>query len=136
MIVVDTSVWVDHFRGAVNPEVGELHRLLRDDLVVALTDVVYTEILQGLESDTAAERMQTVLEPFDVLRLDALADFARAAKMLRTARSAGVTIRKTLDCLIAAVCVREGVPLLHRDVDFDRLASVTELVVHRPARSG
>ncbi|MBI4728668.1 MAG: PIN domain-containing protein [Acidobacteria bacterium] len=66
---------------------------------------------------------------FPVLRLETLDDFALAASLYRQARRAGVTIRKTLDCLIAAPCVRAGAPLLHRDRDFDLLASCTALSV-------
>jgi hypothetical protein len=62
-----------------------------------------------------------------VLRLDGLDDFALAAELYRRARRAGVTIRKTLDCLIAAPCVRTGAPILHSDADFDRLAECTPL---------
>ncbi|MGQ0680691.1 MAG: hypothetical protein ACT4OM_13745 [Actinomycetota bacterium] len=56
-------------------------------------------------------------------------DFALSASLYRQARAAGITIRKTLDCLIAAPCVREGVPILYADQDFDRLASCTALRV-------
>jgi len=62
-----------------------------------------------------------------VLRLEGLDDFSLAASLYRTARAKGVTIRKTLDCLIAAPCVRTGAPLLHSDADFDRLASCSSL---------
>ena len=64
---------------------------------------------------------------FPILSLEGLDDFALAASLYRTARREGVTIRKTLDCLIAAPCVRTGAPLLHADADFDRLASCTSL---------
>jgi predicted nucleic acid-binding protein len=63
------------------------------------------------------------------MRLEGLDDFALAASLYRTARGAGVTIRNTLDCLIAAPCVRTGAPLLHSDADFDRLASCSSLKV-------
>ena len=62
-----------------------------------------------------------------MLRLDGLDDFALAAELYRRARRAGVTILKTLDCLIAAPCVRTGAPILHADADFDRLADCTPL---------
>ena len=62
-----------------------------------------------------------------VLRLEGLDDFSLAASLYRTARAKGVTIRNTLDCLIAAPCVRTGAPLLHSDADFDRLASCSSL---------
>jgi predicted nucleic acid-binding protein len=94
---------------------------------VALTDVIFTEVLQGLRSEDEAALVERHLRAYPVLRLEGLDDFALAADLYRTARAAGVTIRKTLDCLIAAPCVRTGAPLLHADADFDRLASCTPL---------
>lgn len=135
MIVVDTTVWIDFFRGSDGPHVGELVALVENDDGIALTDVVVTEVLQGLRSDKEARRVEQRLRAFDVLRLHDLEDFTHAAELYRTARREGYTIRRTLDCLIAAVCVREHVPILHNDADFDRLAEVTPLLVHPPGRS-
>lgn len=132
MIVVDTSVWIDWFRDAESDHVDELQRLIDERRPVALTDVIMTEILQGLRSDDDVARVEQRLEPFSVLRLHDLDDFRRAAQLYRAARRGGTTIRRTLDCLIASVCVREDVPILHADVDFDRLAKHTDLRVHRP----
>jgi predicted nucleic acid-binding protein len=89
--------------------------------------VIFTEVLQGLRSEEEAALVERHLRAFPVLRLEGLDDFALAAALYRTARGEGVTIRKTLDCLIAAPCVRTGAPLLHADADFDRLASCTPL---------
>lgn len=89
-----------------------------------------TEVLQGVPTKTQARRVEQRLRAFDILRLHELDDFTRAAGLYRAARSAGYTIRRTLDCLIAAVCVRERVPILHNDADFDRLAQVGPLLVH------
>jgi predicted nucleic acid-binding protein len=85
------------------------------------------EILQGLRSEREASRVHQRLLAFPILRLRELDDFVLAAKLYRTARRAGITIRRTLDCLIAAPCVRTGSPVLHADRDFDRLASCTPL---------
>jgi predicted nucleic acid-binding protein len=128
VIVVDTSVWIDLFRKNTTPAAEYFDISLRlEEEDFALTDVVLTEILQGLRTDSDVRRVERRLAVFDVLQLQGLADFRAAAAMYRAARQAGVTIRRTSDCLIAAVCVREGVPLLHSDVDFDRLATVTPL---------
>lgn len=132
MIVVDTTVWVDFFAGRSDePHVAELVRLIDIDAGVALTDVILAEILQGLRSDHAVRRVDTRLAAFDILRLHTLDDFRGAATLYRRARSQGKTIRRTLDCLIAAVCVREDCPILHNDRDFDHLSEATDLVVHR-----
>ncbi|MGH3519811.1 MAG: type II toxin-antitoxin system VapC family toxin [Haloechinothrix sp.] len=130
MIVVDTSVWIDLFRGAKVAHVDymreQLHSEVGEDF--ALTDIVLTEILQGLPENEVDMVERQMLE-FPVLRLNGLEDFRRAAALYRAARGRGVTIRRTTDCLIAAVCIRDEVPLLHRDVDFDRLAQHSELKI-------
>lgn len=138
MIVVDTSVWIDFFGGRDAPHVAYLlERLDTGDDEVALTDLILTEILQGLRTDREVRRVESHLSAFEVLRLRDLSDFRRAAALYRSARRQGVTIRRTSHCLIAAVCVREQLPLLHCDTDFDQLAKVTELrVVMTRARLG
>ena len=81
-----------------------------------------------------ARLVERHLRAFPLLRLDGLDDFVLTADLYRTARAAGVTVRKTIDCLIAAPCVRTGAPtgapLLHCDADFDRLAKCTPLRVY------
>ena len=129
MIVVDTSVWIDVLNDVDSPPACRCIQLLEDGAPLALTDVIFTEILQGFRHEREAHRVETHLRAFPVLRLEDLDDFALAAELYRKARRAGITIRKTLDCLIAAPCVREGTPILHADEDFDRLASCTELKV-------
>jgi predicted nucleic acid-binding protein len=127
VIVVDTSVWIDFFRGATTPAVERFVALVDDDAGIAITDVILTEILQGLRSDADVRRVERRLAPFEILRLEDLEDFRRAAALYRGARRTGITIRRTLDCLIASVCIREDVALLHADADFDRLASCSTL---------
>lgn len=131
MIVVDTTVWIDYLAGRGDQShVVELQRLVDRDAGLALTDVILTEILQGLRTDSDVRRVEDRLQPFPVLRLVSLDDYRRAGSLYRDARRRGRTIRKTVDCLIAAVCVREKVPLLHNDRDFDHLSQVTALMIH------
>jgi len=127
VIVVDTSVWIDFFADRPLPHVELLAQLVDDDAGLALTDVVLAEVLQGLRSDAVVRRVRRNLLAFDVVRLESLRDFERAASLYRSARQAGVTIRRTADCLIASVCVRDRLPILHADADFERLASCTPL---------
>ncbi len=131
MIVVDTSVWVDVINEVETPATARCVELLSDGAPVALTDVIFTEILQGFRKERDANEVEWHLRAFPVLRLETLEDFGLAARLYREARRAGVTIRKTLDCLIAAPCVRERAPILHADDDFDRLASCTQLEVFK-----
>lgn len=127
MIVVDTSVWIDVLNERPSPHAQRCVELIEEGEPVALTDVIFTEILQGLRTEREARLVERHLRAFPILRLEGLEDFVLAADLYRMARRAGVMIRKTLDCLIAAPCVRSGAPLLHADEDFDRLASCTRL---------
>ena len=129
MIVVDTSVWIDVLNENETPQATRCVELLEDGAPIALTDVIFTEVLQGLRTEREAARVERYLRMFPTLRLESLDDFALAGALYRKARRAGITVRKTLDCLIAAPCVRDGVPILHADEDFDRLATCTRLTI-------
>jgi predicted nucleic acid-binding protein len=127
VIVVDTSVWIDVLAGRRTRQALRCVELIESGEPVALTDVIFAELLQGVSSEEEARLVERHLRAFPVLRLEGLDDFSLAASLYRSARRQGVTIRKTVDCLIAAPCVRTGAPLLHSDSDFDHLASCTPL---------
>lgn len=129
MIVVDTSIWIDLLRGRESPKVKRCAELIEGGAPVALTDIVLTEVLQGIRTEREARQVERHLRAFPILRLESIDDFSLAAELYRTARAAGKTIGRTLDCLIAAPCVRTGAPILHADADFDRLAECTALRV-------
>lgn len=129
MIVVDTSVWVDLLRGTESRQADRCAELVTDGAPIALTEVVYAELLQGAPSEPQARRLDEHLRIFPVLRLDGLADFALAAELARKARAAGKPVGQLADCLIAAPCVRTGASLLHSDAHFDRLAECTALTI-------
>ncbi len=130
MIVVDTSVWIDVLNARSTRQADHCAALIEDGQPVVLTDVILTELLQGFRNEDDAARVEHHLRAFPILRLAGLDDFILAARLYRDARRRGVTVRKTLDCLIAAACVRADAPLLHTDRDFDLLASCTELRVY------
>ena len=118
-------------RGTDSPAAARCAELIEDGAPIALTDVILTEILQGLRSEREARLVERHMRAFPILRLESVEDFLLAAQLYRTARRAGITIGKTIDCLIAAPCVRTGASLLHADADFDRLATCTPLRVLR-----
>ncbi len=130
MIVVDTSVWIDVLTDRPSDAATRCVELIERGEPVALTDVVYGELLQGVRSERQARMLDIHLRAFPILRLEGIDDFGLAAELYRAARRRGITIRKTLDCLIAAPCVRTGAPLLHADADFDRLATCTGLRIY------
>ncbi len=128
MILVDTSVWIDFFKGTDTPQQRILHRLIEDDEDICLTGIVLTEILQGIKTDTDFERIKELLIGFPLYEpaLDAYLD---SAGIYRTCRKAGRTIRSTIDCLIAAICIRNSLSILHRDRDYGSISRVTSLKV-------
>ncbi|MGI8594813.1 MAG: type II toxin-antitoxin system VapC family toxin, partial [Solirubrobacteraceae bacterium] len=97
---MDTSVWIDVLNAQDSPGARWCDELIKGGAPVALTDVVLTEVLQGMRSERESRLVGRHLRAFPVLRLEGLEDFVLAAALYRRARSAGVTIRKTLDCLI------------------------------------
>ncbi len=117
MILVDSSVWIDFFRGTASPETDALDDALgRQEVAVA--DVVFTEVLQGFERDR---------DYHDALRILSLPTFVsvggrdvalQAAANFRLLRSRGITPRKTIDTLIATYCILNELPLLSLDRDF------------------
>jgi len=118
MLLVDTTVWIDFFRGDSSPHVGRLvHALARGD-DVCICGVVLTEILQGIREDRDHRRVLSRLDPLLFLPMTRQT-FVDAAGIYRTLRRKGVTIRRATDCLIAAVAIEHDVELLHHDRDFD-----------------
>lgn len=118
MILVDSSVWIDYFRGTPTLEADRLDRLLgREELVVG--DIVLAEVLQGFTTDAA---FRTALDLFDTLPLVDIGGRAtaiEAARNFRRLRTRGVTVRGTIDTLIATYCMLSGTSLLYSDRDFD-----------------
>lgn len=130
MIVVDTTVWIDFFKGANTSEERYLQELITEGRSIALTDLIFCEILQGIREDREYERIRRLLLQFPIFQMDRLPLFEQAAMIYRTCRKQGVTIRKTIDCLIAAVCIANDLALFHKDSDFDRMARVISLTIH------
>lgn len=117
MIIVDSSVWIDYFNGAVNRETEMLHDILGRQLI-GILDLIYIEVLQGFAKDKdfkVAKRLFSSLTFFDSSGQD-LAE--ETIQHYRHLRKSGVTVRKTIDVIIASFCIRNGFTLLHRDKDY------------------
>jgi hypothetical protein len=136
VIVVDTSVWIEFFKGTGSSFDQHLAELIRVDAPIALTEVIYCEVLQGIRDDAVHARVRVILQAFPVLLLDGLRSADRAVALYRACRRRGLTIRSTVDCLIAAVCLDAGAELFHHDRDFDVLAKVADLKLYRPSNEG
>ena len=122
MILVDSSVWIAYFRGHATPETEKLDVLLATEPVL-MGDLILVEVLQGFSNDRdfdAAKRLLTALTVVDL----AGADIAvQAAQNFRKLRALGITVRKTIDTVIATRCIESGYSLLHNDRDFDPFAA-------------
>ena len=118
MILVDSSVWIDYFRGSPTPQADKLEQLLGDELL-AVGDLIVTEVLEGFASERAFRDALALLENFDWVPIGG-ADVAVAAAINhRRLRALGITARKTIDTAIATRCIVSGHALLHDDRDFD-----------------
>jgi predicted nucleic acid-binding protein len=125
-------VWIDYFGGASNPETDWLH-VEMDRQRLGLTDVILCEILQGVRDDGAAASLERQLLTLEVFETGGVEVARAAARNYRTLRARGHTVRRTIDCLIATFCLREGHSLLHRDRDFDPFERFLGLSIVHPA---
>ena len=132
MIVVDTTVWIDFFGAKDTTFDRHLTELIENDAPIVLVDVIYLEVLQGIRDDDVYQRTRNTLLAHPILRARGLQTFEVAANLYRVARRRGLTIRRTVDCLIAAICLEAGAALYHNDRDYDALAKVSSLTIHRP----
>ena len=129
MILADTSAWVEYLRATGSPVHLRLRRLIADEGDLGTTEVVMMELLAGETTPEGVARLRRLLGRFDLLAVEGLADYEAAAELHRRCRAGGETVRNLTDCLIAAVAVRHGAALLHRDQDFDVIARHTRLRV-------
>ena len=118
MILVDSSVWIDYFRGIASPEVARLDALLGSELV-ATGDLVLTEVLQGFVSDRDFSRARRLMTSLVLVELAGRTIAIKAAQNFRRLRSVGVSVRKTIDTVIATYCIEHRLSLLYSDRDFD-----------------
>lgn len=130
MILVDTSVWIDHLRGLDTDETRKLEELWAMQVPVAVSSLVVQELLQGTASDQDYRTLASYLETQPLLEPeDAFVSYAAAAGLFRACRTLGRTVRSSSDCLIAQIAIENDVPLLHADQDFDHIAEVAPLRV-------
>jgi len=118
VILVDSSVWIDYFRGAVTPQTDRLDALLGTE-PVAIGDLMLAEVLQGFTNDRDFETALATLGALDVIEIGGREVAVQAARNYRALRARGITVRKTIDTLIATRCIMDGVALLYSDRDFE-----------------
>lgn len=118
MILVDSSVWIDYFRGDATAETDKLDSLLGTE-PLAIGDLILTEVLQGFSTEKDFNEAKRLLTTLVVVELGGRDIAIQAAKNYRALRTLGVTVRKTIDTVIATRCIESGFALLYSDRDFD-----------------
>jgi predicted nucleic acid-binding protein len=129
MILVDTSAWVEFLRDAGSPTCARVEELLAEE--IATCDPVRMELLAGARDERHLRALRGLLARATTIETVPI-DYEDAATLYRTCRLGGETVRKLIDCLIAAHAMRTRLPLLHADTDFDVLARHTGLVLDGP----
>lgn len=125
MILVDTSVWISFIRGTSADAVQRLRAALDRGVALAITPLIYQEILQGARDDRSFRDYRTYFGGQRFLHpSDAVQSHERAARLYSDCRRAGLTVRSSNDCLIAQIALDHDVPLLHDDHDFEVIARV------------
>jgi predicted nucleic acid-binding protein len=118
VILVDSSVWIDYFRGTTTPQAEKLDALLGNE-PVATGDLILAEVLQGFVSNRDFNQARKLMTSLEIVDLAGQAIAIQSAKNFRVLRALGITVRKTIDTVIATRCVESGLSLLYSDRDFD-----------------
>jgi len=131
MVIVDTTVWIDYLAGKTNAQTTwlEIHA---DRQRLGLTDLILCEILQGIRTEADVKKVRHELSRFAIFSTGGEDLAVASAQNYRTLRRRGITVRTTIDCLIATFCLREGHPLLHHDSDFNPFETHLGLQVIHP----
>lgn len=118
MILVDSSVWIQYFNGVMNPQTDYLDGILGIE-PVGIGDLILLEVLQGFRSDLGYEKAKSLLTDLTVFEMLGQEQAIRVADNNRYLRKMGITVRKTIDAIIATYCISRGFPLLFSDWDFE-----------------
>ncbi len=132
MVLIDTSAWIEFLRDTGSPACRHVDDLLDRD--IAICDPIRMEVLAGARDESHLLNLRRLLARAVVIPMRPT-DYEDAAALYRRCRRQGATVRKLIDCLIAAVAIRAGTPVLHHDADFHILARHTNLQTHAPAPS-
>jgi len=131
MVIVDTTVWIDYLSGETTPATDWLEYEL-DRQRLGLTDLILTEILQGVQNEREADETQRELLKFEIFPMGGVELAVAAAHYYRQLRGRGRTVRRTIDCWIATFCLLNDHALLHNDRDFDPFEEFLGLRVIHP----
>jgi hypothetical protein len=131
MLLIDSTIWIDYFNGAETPQTGFLNCAV-DQVPILIGDLILAEVLQGFRQDTDFEMARRALAKFTQIPMVNPVLAVQSARNYRFLRQKGVTVRKTIDSLIATYCIENDHELLHNDADFDGYEKYLGLVVVHP----
>ncbi len=131
MVIVDSTVWIDYITGASTIETIWLDREI-DQRRIGVPDLVLCEVLQGVRGDASYRRIREQFKRYEILQCGGEVIAVAAAQNYRSLRKKGITVRKTIECLLATFCIIEGHSLLHHDRDFDPFEELLSLHVIHP----
>ena len=124
MLVVDSSVWIDYFNGRTTPGRAVLRQLLdHGEVRLVVPDLVLFEVLRGFRDERDHRQARALLQALSVESATSPALALVAAQHYRSLRSAGITVRSSVDVLVATFCIEHDYALLHADADFDAFES-------------
>ena len=131
-LIIDSSVWIDGFNPKTNTLEKEiLKQLIQNDYPIYLCPIIYQEVLQGIREEKAFIQMKTILLQYRMLNLDLMYVTNHAVDLYRHLRKKGITIRKSVDCLIASYAIIADMHILHSDNDFTQIAKESKLKIYK-----
>ncbi len=131
MILVDTSVLIDLFKGVFSEPANKMRHILAHQIPFGITSVIYQEVLQGAKSEEEYDLLREYLSSQRFFHpRDPVKSYSGAARIYFSCRKKGVTVRSTIDCLIAQIALEQKLLLLHNDRDFDAMAPIIGLPVY------
>jgi hypothetical protein len=133
MVLVDSTVWIDFFSSRSSPHVNALEILIEERNDICICGVILTEVLQGIQNDLEYKKTKDLFNNLIFLPMPNQV-FIHSAKIYRSLRKKGITIRNTVDCMIAAVAIENKIPLLHNDKDFIPIEKHCGLEVYKSKR--
>lgn len=131
MVLIDTSAFIEFLNHTGSPFDREIERLIVNNEDAAIADIVLTEILQGIRADKEYNEAKKSLLSFPIYSLKNHDSYIAAAELYRKCRKKGITVRTTVDMLIAQIAIENDLLLLHNDKDFDSIARISSLKVHK-----
>ena len=117
MVLVDTTVWIDFFAGQTLTHIETFESLLEQEEDICICGIILTEVLQGIRKETEFKKTKNLFNSLIFLPMS-YSTFLQSAEIYRKLRQKGITIRKSIDCMIASVALENNISLLHNDKDF------------------